>query len=420
MAHSLLVSNQVLNMKLINLLVLLLLLCSLHAQCDDTHTITERIENRKLQSQASTGSDLAKDYLVLGYLYDQIDSSMVAIDYFLKADQVYHIIDDMNGRADVHNRIGIISYQHNDFNQAVSFYSKGLRFSSPESNKYSQLQYNIGDAYYRLAHYDLAKSHLDTAIDSYSSFSSDKMSAYLLLSNMYYDIQDYQSQIDLLLSIERAYELEDFQKAQIANNLANGYIAMSDLSKAESQLQRVAKSVDLSDHPTLAQTYHHLYAKWHLANGDTEMSINQYLLAIDSYKDYDQSQEVSDLYREAIAASEASGINQKRIIELYRLSNIYHSGLIDDRGNLNHYLVAITFRHQNKIRWMDKIRKEEERERMILILLLSGSSIILLLLAFLGYRYYIQYNREKVLRDNAEMIVDVVRQQVKTIQLTEK
>lgn len=160
-------------------------------------------------------------YNLLGIVYMDYDETALALDSYLKAREVFSVINDLNGLANTSNNIGLIYYKRSSWEEALNHFHEARTYNLQlgDSLAYANNLNNIAVIYRKLEDSDKAIEYHQMAYDIHDRMKN-KIGMADALQNMgiiMYGKGDY------------ARTLDFFRRAIVQRELAGDFMGMGNL-----------------------------------------------------------------------------------------------------------------------------------------------------------------------------------------------
>lgn len=146
---------------------------------------------------------VALDYFHFGELYQELDSSKIALDYLLKSLEIHEIRKDKTIIADIKNQIGLV-YMGDDLPTALVVFKQALEIKAliGDDRGVVESSINIAKVYLELHQLDSAEHYAQNGLLLASSIGtkSQLSSIHELLYTIYRQQGNYKQSLDYLLS----------------------------------------------------------------------------------------------------------------------------------------------------------------------------------------------------------------------------
>ncbi len=222
-------------------------------------------QERQLAEKLKLNNYVARSLKTVGQSYINKENYAKAVDFFLKALNVFGKTDDKLGQAKCYSSIGNIYFLQSDYPNALEFFLKSLKIE--EELGYKQgvggLYNNIGSVYFSQSEYSKALEYYQKALkidsegDSKISIGND----YNNMGNVYQNQANYPKAMECYSNSLKLFE-EAANKSGIANccsNIGNIYELQSNFPKAlEYQLKSIRIGREIGNKEGLGNYYNNI------------------------------------------------------------------------------------------------------------------------------------------------------------------
>ena len=181
----------------------------------------------------------------LGMIYFNRGNYVDAMQYILEAKNVYEKEHRSYELIVTYNRMGLIYYQINDFNQAMSAYRLGLKVNESlgDINLEMSILQNIGLLYHEVKKdFDSAKIYLTRVLEMAIQNNNQEniLSTKVNLGNIAFEKLNFQEALSLYTEAYASPLIPNriYERTAILVNLATVYLNLGDLKKAEEYVKQ--------------------------------------------------------------------------------------------------------------------------------------------------------------------------------------
>lgn len=188
-------------------------------------TIYKIIE--KYSSSKKKDLFIVNAYTLLGIINKNRGFYITALENNIHALNIAEKIDDEDRISACLNNIGVIYQLQNNYEQAIKYFSRSLKFEDEKNNplQKSIRYYNIGDCYKELKKFDLALSYFNNSLIIEEKFENNEgiVFAFLGISEVYLGLKNHFQAKMILDKIKNKLKEEQIEEKIIFNKLTGLY-----------------------------------------------------------------------------------------------------------------------------------------------------------------------------------------------------
>jgi len=192
---------------------------------------------------------LYSEYFYLYYIKGEYDKGL---EVAVKAEQIFNKTGSISGLARAYNNKGLILAVFDDQEEAIEEYNKSLTLNREIERRVAvgSNLYNLGISYYNIEKYDLARAYFDSSLVLHQEIENDRMTqrSYSFLGEVYRAQGLYEKGLGYYQQAQRLLkDNEDWDRAFIFAGLSATYTGLGQYEQAEYfglESYEVAESID--------------------------------------------------------------------------------------------------------------------------------------------------------------------------------